>query len=108
MRDVVLDPPWLELHYDGKRKNFQALQHVKDEYLNHYKDAMDHIIEFPYNLEPGKKLLITMDDSNRVRDDLFLNRETGEYNYPETEGYLIAHFEDQLENSFVSLPFNII
>jgi hypothetical protein len=104
---LFLDPPWLELHYDGKRGILSALQHVDDHHLNIYKDVKNSIIEFPYKLEPGEKLLITMGDSASFRD-FFLNRETGEYNFPEGEGNLIAHFEDQLANSFVSPPFRII
>jgi hypothetical protein len=107
LRDVVLEPPWLVLHYDRKKKIFPALQHMDDKHFNIYKDVKDTIIEFPYKLEPGEKFLITMGCSDTFRD-FFLNMETGEYNFPEGKGNLIAHFEDQLSNSFVSPPFKII
>lgn len=107
IRDVVLDPPRLELHYDGKKKICPVLKQVGDINLNRYKDLKDSIIEFPHRLKPGEKLLITISGSDTFRD-FFLNRETGDYNYPEGEGNLIAIFNDQLDNSFVSQPFRII
>lgn len=110
-RDVVLDPPRLELHYDGKRRIFSPLKQMENKMegksSNIYKDVKGSIIRFPYKLEPGEKLLIIMNGSDTFRD-FFLDRETGEYNFPEGKGNLIVHFEDQLENSFVSPPFRII
>ncbi len=105
IRDVVLDIPWLELHYDGKWRRIEALRQVNIEGLDHYVDEMGHIIEFPYDLKPGMRLFIAMENPNRLWEHLFWDGETDTVNYPKTELYLIAHFNDQLENSFVSSPY---
>jgi len=114
MSDVALGPPLLEYYRDGELDKTFGLTEVKRENLDYYtgltyyKDARGHIIEFPYNLKPGMGLFILMDDPNRIRQRLiYQDIETGEYDFPETEGYLIARFSDQLKNSFVSPPYYI-
>jgi hypothetical protein len=70
-------------------------------------DDKGFIIDFPYTLEAGKKLDITMEGSDKFRDSVSLDHETGENNIPESGCNLIAHFADQLENKFTSPAFEI-
>jgi hypothetical protein len=102
--DVVLDSFWLTLHYDGK-SHHTYLRYTEDN--RKLTDDKGSVINFPYTLEPGKKLDITMEGSDKFRDSVSQDYETGEYNIPESGCSLIAHFEDQLENSFTSPPFEI-